>query len=85
MAHSTEDIQALEKRIKEGERLRIQAQTKLEGLEEQRKDTEEELRKLGVDPSKTEEEIARLEKEIEQELKEIEALLPSEELSEYKG
>lgn len=82
--HSVEQLQELEKRIQKGEHLRIQAQTKLEGLETQRKETEEELKSMGVDPSKAQAEIEKLEKEMAKQISEIEALLPSDELDTYR-
>lgn len=84
MEHNKSRIRELEEKIQQGERLRIQAQTKLEGLESQRKETEEELNALGVDPVNAQAEIEKLEKEIEAELKAIEDLLPSADITNYR-
>lgn len=84
MEHNKTRIRKIEEDIQKSERLRIQAQTKLEGLETQRGETEDELKALGVNPEDAQTEIEKLEKEIEEELKQIEALLPSESLTEYR-
>lgn len=84
MEHNKSRIREIEEKIQKSEHLRIQAQTKLEGLETQRKETEDELISLGINPKDAAGEIEKLEKEIEEELKAIEDLLPSALLSEYR-
>lgn len=84
MEHNKTRIRDIEEQIQQSERLRIQAQTKLEGLELQRNETEEDLKSLGVNPDDAQAEIEKLEKDIEKELNNIEALLPSELLAEYR-
>ena len=84
MEHNKTRIRDIEEKIQKSERLRIQAQTKLEGLETQRKETEDELKALGVDPEHAQAEIEKLEAEIEKDLAAIEALLPSEDIISYR-
>lgn len=84
MEHNKTRIRDIEEQIQQSERLRIQAQTKLEGLELQRNETEEDLKSLGVNPDDAQAEIEKLEKDIEKELNNIEELLPSELLAEYR-
>ena len=81
--NSAEKLAALDKQIRNCERVKIQAQTKLEGLLEQHKETNQELVALGVDPKKTQESLKALELEIQAELAELEALIPTETLESY--
>ena len=81
--NSAEKLAALDKQIRNCERVKIQAQTKLEGLLEQHKETNQELVALGVDPKKTQESLKALELEIQAELAELEALIPTETLECY--
>ena len=82
--NSAEKLAALDKQIRNCERVKIQAQTKLEGLLEQHKETNQELVALGVDPKKTQESLKALELEIQAELAELEALIPTETLESYQ-
>jgi len=83
MDYHKQKIEELEQAIQKGEHLRIQAQTKLEGLETQKKETENELKALGVNPEKAEEEIKKLEEELNRALTEIDALIPSDIINQY--
>ncbi|MDR6224260.1 hypothetical protein [Desmospora profundinema] len=78
-------MQQLEQRIKEmkakldeAKNLRYKAEVRLEDLERQEKEILGELRELGVEPEQLDEEIARLEREIEQGIQEAWSLLPRE-------
>jgi chromosome segregation ATPase len=78
-------MQQLEQRIKEmkakldeAKNLRYKAEIRLEDLERQEKEILAELEALGVEPDQLDEEIARLEREIEQGIEEAWSLLPRE-------
>lgn len=73
---SQEKLNTLKTAIEKGKELRTRALSRKEILEQQEKELLEEIRKLGVDPDRMEEEIAKLEKEKDQLLKEIESLIP---------
>ncbi|PTM58911.1 hypothetical protein [Desmospora activa] len=78
-------MQQLEQRIKEiktkldeAKNLRYKAEVRLEDLERQEKEILAELKELGVEPEQLDEEITKLEREIEQGLQDAWALLPRE-------
>lgn len=73
---SQEQLNTLKTAIEKGKELRTRALSRKEILEQQEKELLEEIRKLGVDPDRMEEEIAKLQKEKDQLLKEIESLIP---------
>ncbi len=73
---SQEQLNTLKTAIEKGKELRTRALSRKEILEQQEKELLEEIRKLGVDPERMEEEIAKLQKEKDQLLKEIESLIP---------
>ncbi|RXT08095.1 hypothetical protein [Ammoniphilus sp. CFH 90114] len=73
---SQEQLNKLKIAIEKGKELRTRALSRKEILEQQEKELLEEIRKMGVDPDRMEEEIAKLEAEKERLLKEIEGLIP---------
>lgn len=73
---SQEQLNKLKLAIEKGKELRTRALSRKEILEQQEKELLEEIRKMGVDPDRMEEEIAKLEAEKERLLKEIEGLIP---------
>lgn len=77
-SHISAQIQKIEEQIKRGETIRIQSQTKLESIKEQQKETEAELIKLGINPEDGKSELERLEQEIENDLADLEALVPTD-------
>lgn len=86
MAHTnvSEKIVDLEKTLKKGEMIRVQAATRLQSLEEQFNETNQELQDLGVNPKESQQALEDLEKEVETEIKELEALLPFDAIRDYK-
>lgn len=73
---SQEQLNKLKTAIEKGKELRTRALSRKEILEQQEKELLEEIRKLGVDPDRMEEEIGKLQKEKDKLLKEIESLIP---------
>lgn len=78
MSNHLENLAVLEKKVREAERLQIQAESRKQSLAEQLEGIKLEVKSLGVDPSKLEEEIQALESSINEELGNIEKLLPSD-------
>ena len=76
-----ERLTALEKSIREAERIQIQGESKRQSLLEQYKETQNELQAMNIDVANLDEEIAKLEEEIEKDFLEIEELLPMEMLN----
>ncbi|GAB7386983.1 hypothetical protein BSNK01_08190 [Bacillaceae bacterium] len=73
---SQERINQLKAAIEKGKELRARALSRKEMLEQQEKELLAEIAKLGVDPERIDEEVARLEKEKERLLQEIEGMIP---------
>lgn len=73
---SQEQLNKYKAAIEKGKELRTRALSRKEILEQQEKELLEEIRKLGVDPDRIEEEISKLKAEKEKLLKEIETLIP---------
>jgi len=71
-------LQELKKQIENGKMKKVQAETRISALQEQYKRTAKELKELGIDPKNAEAIIQQMEKEIETEMAEIQALLPKE-------
>lgn len=69
-------LKLLKDGLERANNLRIQAETRLEELSRQEKEIIEQIRALGVEPDRLEEELARLEGEITALIVEIEALIP---------
>ena len=65
MQQQEKEIQALRKALDEAKDLRNRAEVKLESLERQEKEILRELEELGVEPDRLDEEIARLEQNIQ--------------------
>ncbi|WP_017727393.1 hypothetical protein [Halalkalibacterium ligniniphilum] len=78
MKHVEQDLAAIRKAIEKARDMRYRAEAKLEELENQHKRLLEDLEELGVKPEELEGEIARLEQEIDQGLKETWNLIPKE-------
>ncbi|BBW98945.1 hypothetical protein [Geobacillus subterraneus] len=77
------ELAKVEKAIQAAEQLRQKALAQKEVYEQQLKEVEEELRRIGVDPSMAKGEILRLEQEIEMLLKEINEMIPYDLLQKY--
>lgn len=77
IAKITEEINKKEISINNAEKARIQAETKKEGFRAQYDELNKELKTLGVEPKEANEFLANLEIEIENELSELEKLIPS--------
>jgi chromosome segregation ATPase len=75
------EIQALRKALDEAKDLRNRAEVKLESLERQEKEILRELEELGVEPDRLDEEIARLEREIDEKIRQAWELIPTELIS----
>ncbi len=73
-----EDLQKMRKAIDKARDMRYRAEAKLEELENQKQRLLEELEELGVKPDELEQEIVRLEKEIDQSLQETWTMIPKE-------
>lgn len=77
------ELAKVEKAIQAAEQLRQKALAQKDVYEQQLKEVEEELRRMGVDPSKAKDEILRLEQEIDLLLKELNAMIPYDLLQKY--
>jgi hypothetical protein len=75
---SQDHLNRLKAAIEKGKELRTRALSRKEILEQQEKELLDEIRKLGVDPDRLDEEITRLQGEKDKLLKEIESLIPFE-------
>lgn len=71
-----EKLRQLKNGLERANNLRIQAETRLEELSRQEKEIVEQIRALGVEPDRLEEELARLEEEITTLIGEIESIIP---------
>ncbi|MDV2685503.1 hypothetical protein AB3N04_18915 [Alkalihalophilus sp. As8PL] len=78
MNHVEQDLSKMRKAIDKARDMRYRAEAKLEELENQRTRLLKELEDLGVSPDQLDEEIVRLEKEIDQSLSDTWALIPKE-------
>ena len=83
MQQQEKEIQALRKALDEAKDLRNRAEVKLESLERQEKEILRELEELGVEPDRLDEEIARLEREIDEKIKQAWELIPVELISSH--
>ncbi|ADC51952.1 MULTISPECIES: hypothetical protein [Alkalihalophilus] len=78
MKHVEQDLTTMRKAIDKARDMRYRAEAKLEELENQRTRLLNELEDLGVSPDSLDDEINRLEREIEQSLNDTWALIPRE-------
>ncbi|PTX58666.1 hypothetical protein C8P63_11564 [Melghirimyces profundicolus] len=87
MQRQEERIKEIKAALEEAKNQRYKAELRLENLEQQEKAILEELAELGVEPDQLEDEIKRLEREIDRRIKEAWELLPRElvENDESKG
>ncbi|MCX7951781.1 MAG: hypothetical protein N2594_07505 [Clostridiales bacterium] len=76
MYNYEEQITELKKRIEVAKNKRIKAETRLEQLQNQKKEIIEEIIRLGFKPENIEEDIKKLEQEIQELIQEAEKLLP---------
>ncbi len=82
----TDRIKQLKEGLDKAKDLRVKALTKLEGLEAQEQELVKELKeKYEVEPEKLDEEITRLEKQIDEMISEIETIIPWELLNKVKA
>ncbi|TCJ98261.1 UNVERIFIED_ORG: hypothetical protein BDK47_11847 [Anoxybacillus amylolyticus] len=77
------ELAKVEKAIQAAEQLRQKALAQKDVYEQQLKEVEEELRRMGVDPNMAKDEILRLEQEIELLLRELNAMIPYDLLQKY--
>lgn len=78
-------IEALEKTLKRGEEIQIEANANIKNLQSQYREENAKLKELGVDPKKEAEALKQIEEEIEQLLKEVEEEIPHEIIKNYNG
>ncbi|SDY49341.1 hypothetical protein [Thermoactinomyces sp. DSM 45892] len=78
MLQLEDKMKELKVRIEAAREQRTRAEGKLENLEKQEAELLHELEQLGVKPEELEEEIGRLEREIQRGIKEVNDLLPKE-------
>lgn len=83
MQQQEKEIQALRKALDEAKDQRNRAEVRLEALERQEKEILRELEELGVEPDRLDEEIARLEREIDEKIKQAWELIPVELISSH--
>ena len=83
--HTTEMIQAYEKKINDAELIRAKAEARRGALQDQYNDTNRELELLGVNPKESQQALNALTKEIEDGLKELEALIPFDAITQYNS
>lgn len=76
MDHKTR-IEMAKVRIEKAKRAQTIAETEKKAAEKQQADVTEQLQTLGVTPESAQEEIAKLEKEIEDSLNKVEQLIPA--------
>lgn len=76
--HGLGKFEEVEKKVKQAETVKIQAETKIVTLREQYQKVEKELMDMGVNPKEAEKEVETLNQEIENMFTEILALLPQE-------
>ena len=81
MQQQEKEIQAIRKALDKAKDLRNRAEVRLEALERQEKEILRELEELGVEPDRLDEEIARLEREIDEKIKQAWQLIPVELIS----
>ncbi|MDQ0416928.1 chromosome segregation ATPase [Croceifilum oryzae] len=78
MLQLEDKMKELKVRIEAAREQRTRAEGKLENLEKQEAELLNELEQLGVKPEELEEEIGRLEREIQRGIQEVNDLLPKE-------
>ncbi len=78
MQQREEKIKILKQALEKAKDERYKAEAKMEQLQWEEKKILEELREQNVDPERLDEEIAALEREIDEKIKEAWALLPEE-------
>lgn len=78
MSGREQELSRLKEAIDKGKDMRYRAEAKLEELENQKQRLLQELAELGVKPEELDAEIARLEQEIDNGLKETWAKIPQE-------
>ena len=78
-------IETLEQTIKDGELLHVRIKDRIGTLQNQYKQTAEELQKLGVNPSTALEDIQKKEAEFQKELQALNDLLPSDIIAKYQN
>lgn len=76
MYNYEDQITDLKKRIEVAKNKKIKAETRLEQLQTQKKELIDEIVSLGFEPDNLEEDIKKLEKEIQELILEAEKLLP---------
>lgn len=78
-------IEELEKTLKRGEEIQIEANANIKNLQSQYREENAKLKELGVDPKKEEEALKEIDAEIEKLLKEIDKEIPHEIIKNYNG
>lgn len=80
-----DDLNKLEKDIRKGETLKVQAETMVRTLQEQYKKNSQSLQALGVNPKQAEEDLKKLDLEIEEKLKKLKSLVPTDVIAKYEN
>ncbi|SFJ24997.1 hypothetical protein [Thermoflavimicrobium dichotomicum] len=78
MSTLEEKIKDIKARLEKAKDLRYKAELRLETLEREEQKILQELDELGVKPDQLQEEIKRLEREIDEDIAQVYALLPEE-------
>lgn len=76
-------IELMEKEIKKGEEIKVEANTNVKILRSQYEEKNNELKALGIDPKKEKEAIAQIDEEITKLLSEIQDKIPSDLIKKY--
>lgn len=80
-----DDLNKLEKDIRKGETLKVQAETMVRTLQEQYRRNSASLKALGVNPKKAEEDLKTIDLEIEEKLKKLKSLVPTDVIEKYEN
>lgn len=78
-------IEEIEKTLKRGEEIQIEANANIKNLQSQYREENAKLIELGIDPKKEEDELTVIDQEIEKLLKEVETEVPHEIIKNYNG
>lgn len=76
-------IEAMEKDIKKGEEIKVESNTNVKILRSQYEEKNNELKALGINPKKEQEDIAKIDEEMKRLLSEIESKIPSDLIKKY--
>ena len=80
-----DDLNKLEKDIRKGETLKVQAETMVRTLQEQYRRNSASLKALGVNPKQAEEDLKKIDLEIEEKLNKLKSLVPTDIIQKYEN